>query len=63
MTMVKKKENKSQVKVGKLKVNKETVKDLDDKEAKQIKGGGYTAGCYDGVQVNKPILTSGPDCR
>ena len=30
---------KSRVKVGKLKVNKETVKDLTDKESKQVKGG------------------------
>lgn len=37
--MIKKKENKNRVKVGKLKVSKETVKDLNDKEAKQIKGG------------------------
>lgn len=30
---------KSRVKVGKLKVNKETVKNLSDKESKQVKGG------------------------
>ena len=30
---------KSRVKVGKLKLNKETVKDLSGKEAKRVKGG------------------------
>ncbi len=30
---------KGRVKVGKLKLNKETVKDLTDSEAKKIKGG------------------------
>jgi len=33
-------ERKSRVKIGKLQVNKETIKDLTDKEAEQIKGGG-----------------------
>jgi hypothetical protein len=41
------------IKVDKLKVNKETIKNLDPKEAKQIKGGQRspfeTAGC---VSVN-----------
>lgn len=32
-------QKKSKVKVGKLKLNKETVKDLTGKEKKQIKGG------------------------
>ena len=31
---------KSRVNIGKLRVNKETVEDLTDKEAEQIKGGG-----------------------
>lgn len=31
---------KGKVKVGKLKLNKETVKDLTSSERKQIKGGG-----------------------
>ena len=35
-------EKKSRVNIGKLRVNKETVKDLTDKEAEQIKGGGKT---------------------
>lgn len=48
--MVPKKENKSRVKVGKLKLNKETVKDLSNKEAKQIKGGGPgTNACGGGI--------------
>ncbi|MBA3768426.1 MAG: hypothetical protein H0W99_15890 [Acidobacteria bacterium] len=34
-----KKEKKGRVKVGKLKLNKETVKDLTGSEAKKIKGG------------------------
>ena len=34
-------DQKSRVKVGKLQVNKETVEDLTDKEAEQIKGGGF----------------------
>jgi natural product precursor len=37
---------KGRIKVGKLKLNKETVKDLTSKEAKQIKGGTDTiVGC------------------
>jgi len=32
-------ENKGKVKVGNLKLNRETVKDLTDGESKQIKGG------------------------
>ena len=32
-------QKKGRVKVGKLKLNKETVKDLTDSEKKQIKGG------------------------
>jgi hypothetical protein len=32
-------EKKGRVKVGKLQVNKETIKDLTDKEAERIKGG------------------------
>lgn len=32
-------QKKGKVKVGKLKLNKETVKDLTDSERKQIKGG------------------------
>lgn len=41
---------KGRVKVGKLKLNKETVKDLSEKEAKGVKGGKpkpipRTAGC------------------
>ena len=39
-----KEEKKGRVKVGKLKVNKETVKDLTGKEAKQVKGGVATGG-------------------
>jgi hypothetical protein len=44
------KKQKSRVKVGKLKLNKETIKDLSGKEAKGIKGGRpkpipRTAGC------------------
>jgi hypothetical protein len=48
-----KEQKKSRVKVGKLKLNKETVRDLSGKEAKAIKGGRpkpipRTAGCsYD----------------
>jgi hypothetical protein len=45
-------EKKGRVKIGKLKLNKETVKDLSGKEAKGIKGGMMkpkpiprTAGC------------------
>jgi hypothetical protein len=37
--MVTKKAKKSRVNVSKLKLNKETVKSLGDKEAKKIKGG------------------------
>jgi hypothetical protein len=32
-------EKKGRVKIGKLRVNKETVEDLTNKEAEQIKGG------------------------
>lgn len=40
------KKNKSKVKVGKLKVNKETVKDLESEEMNKVKGGFFdTAGC------------------
>jgi hypothetical protein len=43
-------EKKGRVKVGKLQLNKETVKDLSEKEAKGVKGGKpkpipRTAGC------------------
>lgn len=41
--MVKKKTNKSRVKISKLNVNKETVKDLMDDDAKKIKGGRFGA--------------------
>ncbi|GEM_PF-3290903 len=34
-------EKKGRVKVDKLKVNKETVKDLSDKDVKDVKGGGF----------------------
>jgi natural product precursor len=37
--MVTKKAKKGRVKVSKLKLNKETVKSLGDKEAKKVKGG------------------------
>ncbi|MGH9944668.1 MAG: hypothetical protein ACRD9R_20160 [Pyrinomonadaceae bacterium] len=37
--MVAKKKSTGQVKVGKLKLNKETLKDLSTEEAKQVKGG------------------------
>jgi hypothetical protein len=45
-----KEQKRSRVKVGKLKLNKETIKDLRGKEAKEIKGGRpkpipRTAGC------------------
>jgi hypothetical protein len=46
---------KSRVKISKLQVNKETVKDLTDKEAEQIKGGAGTTsgGCGGaGIQPN-----------
>ena len=41
------KNKSSRVKVGKLRLNKETVKDLTDSEAKRIKGGlaPATEGC------------------
>ena len=51
-----KKAKQSRVKIGKLQVNKETVEDLTDKEANQIKGGlktptdgcgGATRNCMD----------------
>ena len=35
----------SRIKVGKLKVTKETVKDLSSKEAKKVKGGQNSARC------------------
>jgi hypothetical protein len=34
-------EKKGRVKVDKLQVNKETVKDLSDKDVKDVKGGGF----------------------
>ncbi|GEM_PF-5635797 len=37
--MIKKKTSDKKVNVSKLKVNKETVKDLTDDEAKKVKGG------------------------
>jgi natural product precursor len=38
-TIGEKEEKKGRVKVGKLKLNKETVKDLTNSEAKRVKGG------------------------
>lgn len=44
--MTKKKDGKSKVKVGKLSVKKETVKDLENEEMNKIKGGYFdTANC------------------
>lgn len=57
--MVKKKTNKSRVKVGKLKVNKETVKDLSDDDAKKVKGGGLAALCSGHVTQAQQCHTSG----
>ena len=37
--VTKRKTAKKQVKVGKLKLNKETLKDLSSKDAKKVKGG------------------------
>jgi hypothetical protein len=55
----------SRVKVGNLKVSKETVKDLTDKEAKYIKGG-FSGGCYDGIRgvpKNNPGVTDTANCN
>lgn len=42
-------DKKSRVKVGKLRVNKEIVEDLTDKEAEQIKGGAISYHCGETV--------------
>jgi hypothetical protein len=49
-------EKKSRVKVGKLQVNKETIKDLTDKEAEQVKGGlnRLSGPCVSGTCVAPP---------
>ena len=46
-TTGKKQAKRGRVQVGKLKLNKETVKDLTGAEAKRIKGGGATYTCAD----------------
>jgi hypothetical protein len=49
-------ENKGKVKVGNLRLNKETVKDLTDSESKQIKGGAIAisaARCSDPCPATK----------
>ena len=51
-------EKKSRVKVSKLQVNKETVEDLTDKEAAQIKGGGY-ATATDPTNIQRLTFPSG----
>jgi len=44
--MVKKKSDKKKIKVDKLSVKKETVKDLEDADLKKVKGGFFdTANC------------------
>ena len=56
-----KKAKKSRVKVGKLQINKETVEDLTDKEAKEVKGGA-TGGCADtGVAIVRATV-AGANC-
>ena len=47
-------EKKGRVKISKLRVNKETVKDLTDKEAERIKGGYGVSG---GVNCARPSQT------
>jgi hypothetical protein len=69
--MTTKKENskntkKSQVKIGKLTINKETVKDLADKEAEQIKGGApqrsYVVECDRRTEVCVTVTSVWPAC-
>ena len=57
-------EKKSRVKVGKLKLNKETVKDLGDSEQNQIKGGIRGAGGCGTYEHTVPLsYTCVPDCN
>jgi len=57
-------EKNDRVKIGKLRVNKETIKDLTDKETEQIKGGMTTTlksmGCETNFQTRIVYLTTGP---
>lgn len=53
--MVTRKEKKSRVKIGKLKINKETVQDLTDADAQKVRGGfgilgGTATDCSDACQ-------------
>ena len=54
--MVAKKKGKAQVKVGKLNLKRETVKDLSGKEKKKVKGGVAE------IVVKQPRLTNTAGC-
>jgi hypothetical protein len=55
---------KNRVKVGKLKLNRETVKDLTGDEARRVKGGvGGGGGTPTCVVVNRDGATGGGDVR
>jgi membrane fusion protein, multidrug efflux system len=50
-------QKKSRVKVGKLNLNKETVKDLSRDEARHVKGGAATQTCTGGEGIARPGAT------
>lgn|GEM_PF-3568693 len=57
---------KNRVRIGKLKLNKETVKDLTSDEAQRVKGG-LSEACYDGVRAATAVtcvgFTSADNCN
>jgi hypothetical protein len=60
----KKEQKKGRVKVGKLKLDKETVRDLSSSEARKIKGGGATNTCQggEGVALGGRPTAAGVNC-
>jgi natural product precursor len=69
--MVKKKTNKGKVKIGELKIEKETIQDLDSDEMSKVKGGdgGATFFCNQSIACGPSLLgtcagkTCGKKCR
>lgn len=53
-----------QVKVGELKLNKETLKDLSKQDAKAVKGGGESLSCLPTCkgQIKVPVIQT-EDCH
>jgi len=60
-TTVEKEQQRGRVKVGKLKLNKETVEELTAHEADKIKGGG-TTGCGTGTALTSTCPNRGATC-